>query len=141
MAEEELPRSRIEPTSSDSAVIFVVDAVILMLLAGMFQVLVGLVAIFENEIYVQTRNYLFKFDVTTWGWIHLVVGIVVGLAGLGMLRGRTWARVAGIILAVLSAIANFLFIPYYPVWALLIIAVDVFVIWALAVHGREVITG
>jgi hypothetical protein len=120
---------------------FVVDAVILMLLAGMFQVLVGLVAIFENEIYVQTRNYLFKFDVTTWGWIHLVVGIVVGLAGLGMLRGRTWARVAGIILAVLSAIANFLFIPYYPVWALLIIAVDVFVIWALAVHGREVITG
>jgi hypothetical protein len=141
MTEEELPRSRIEPTSSDSAVIFVVDAVILMLLAGMFQVLVGLVAIFENEIYVQTRNYLFKFDVTTWGWIHLVVGIVVGLAGLGLLRGRTWARVAGISLAVLSAIANFLFIPYYPVWALLIIAVDVFVIWALAVHGREVITG
>jgi hypothetical protein len=141
MTEEELPRSRIEPTSSDSAVIFVVDAVILMLLAGMFQVLVGLVAIFENEIYVQTRNYLFKFDVTTWGWIHLVVGIVVGLAGLGLLRGRTWARVAGISLAVLSAIANFLWLPYYPVWALLIIAVDVFVIWALAVHGREVITG
>jgi hypothetical protein len=139
--EEELPRSRIEPTSSDSAVIFVVDAVILMLLAGMLQVLVGLVAIFENEIYVQTRNYLFKFDVTTWGWIHLVVGIVVGLAGLGLLRGRTWARVVAITLAALSAIANFLFIPYYPVWALLIIAVDVFVIWALAVHGREVITG
>jgi hypothetical protein len=141
MTEEELPRSRIEPTSSDSAVIFVVDAVILMLLAGMLQVLVGLMAIFENEIYVQTRNYLFKFDVTTWGWIHLVVGIVVGLAGLGLLRGRTWARVAGISLAVLSAIANFLFIPYYPVWSLLIIAVDVFVIWAVAVHGREVITG
>jgi hypothetical protein len=138
MTEEELPRSRIEPTSSDSAVIFVVDAVILMLLAGMLQVLVGLMAIFENEIYVQTRNYLFKFDVTTWGWIHLVVGIVVGLAGLGLLRGRTWARVAGISLAVLSAIANFLWLPYYPVWALLIIAVDVFVIWAVAVHGREV---
>jgi hypothetical protein len=141
MTEEELPRSRIEPTSSDSAVVFVLDAAMLMLLAGMFQVLVGLVAIFENEIYVQTRNYLFKFDVTTWGWIHLVVGILVGLAGLGLLRGRTWARVAGVILAVLSAIANFLFIPYYPVWSLLIIAVDVFIIWALTVHGREVITG
>jgi uncharacterized membrane protein YccC len=112
-----------------------------MLLAGMLQVLVGLLAIFENEIYVQTRNYLFKFDVTTWGWIHLVVGVVVGLAALGLLRGRTWARVVGIILAVLSAIANFLFIPYHPVWSLLIIAVDVFIIWALAVHGREVITG
>jgi hypothetical protein len=141
VTEEELPRSRIEPTSSDSAVVFVLDAVILMLLAGMFQVLVGLLAVFENEIYVQTRNYLFKFDVTTWGWIHLVVGVVVGLAALGLLRGRTWARVVGIILAVLSAIANFLFIPYYPVWSLLIIAVDVFIIWALAVHGREVITG
>jgi hypothetical protein len=141
VTEEELPRSRIEPTSSDSAVVFVLDAVIPMLLAGMFQVLVGLLAIFENEIYVQTRNYLFKFDVTTWGWIHLVVGVVVGLAALGLLRGRTWARVVGIILAVLSAIANFLFIPYYPVWSLLIIAVDVFIIWALAVHGREVITG
>jgi hypothetical protein len=140
VTEEELPRSRIEPTSSDSAVVFVLDAVILMLLAGMFQVLVGLLAVFENEIYVQTRNYLFKFDVTTWGWIHLVVGVVVGLAALGLLRGRTWARVVGI-LAVLSAIANFLFIPYYPVWSLLIIAVDVFIIWALAVHGREVITG
>jgi cell division protein FtsW (lipid II flippase) len=141
VTEEELPRSRIEPTSSDSAVVFVLDAVILMLLAGMFQVLVGLLAIFENEIYVQTRNYLFKFDVTTWGWIHLVVGVVVGLAAWGLLRGRTWARVVGIILAVLSAISNFLFIPYYPVWSLLIIAVDVFIIWALAVHGREVITG
>jgi hypothetical protein len=141
MTEEELPRSRIDPTSSDSAVIFVLDAVILMLLAGMFQILVGLMAIFDNEIYVQTRNYLFKFDVTTWGWIHLVVGIAVGLAGLGLLRGRTWARVAGIILAVLSAITNFLFIPHYPVWSLVIIAVDVFIIWALAVHGREVITG
>jgi hypothetical protein len=141
VTEEELPRSRIEPTSSDSAVVFVLDAVILMLLAGMFQVLVGLLAIFENEIYVQTRNYLFKFDVTTWGWIHLVVGVVVGLAALGLLRGRTWARVVGIILAVLSAIANFLFIPYYPFWSLLIIAVDVFIIWALVVHGREVITG
>jgi hypothetical protein len=141
VTEEELPRSRIEPTSSDSAVVFVLDAVILMLLAGMFQVLVGLLAVFENEIYVQTRNYLFKFDVTTWGWIHLGVGVVVGLSALGLLRGRTWARVVGIILAVLSAIANFLFIPYYPVWSLLIIAVDVFIIWALAVHGREVITG
>jgi cell division protein FtsW (lipid II flippase) len=141
VTEEELPRSRIEPTSSDSAVVFVLDAVILMLLAGMFQVLVGLLAVFENEIYVQTRNYLFKFDVTTWGWIHLVVGVVVGLAALGLLRGRTWARVVGIILAVLSAISNFLFIPYYPVWSLLIIAVDVFIIWALAVHGREVSPG
>ena len=119
------------------AVGFTVFAAIMMLMAGAWQALAGLVAIFENEFYVQTRNYLFQFDATTWGWIHLLVGVVVGLAGLGLLAGQTWARVVGITLAVLSAIANFLFIPYYPFWSMLIIAVDVVVIWALAAHGRE----
>jgi hypothetical protein len=71
------------------------------------------------------------------GWIHLILGIVVALAGVGLLAGRTWARVVGITLAVLSAIANFMFVPHYPFWALLVIALDVFVIWALAAHGRE----
>jgi hypothetical protein len=80
---------------------------------------------------------MFQFDVTTWGWIQLILGIVVALAGVGLLAGRTWARVVGITLAVLSAIANFMFIPHHPVWALLVIALDVFVIWALAAHGRE----
>jgi hypothetical protein len=86
---------------------------------------------------VATRNYLFKFDATTWGWIHLLLGVVVAFAGWGLLSGRTWARVVGITLAVLSAIANFAFIPYYPFWSLLIIALDVFVIWAIAAHGGE----
>jgi hypothetical protein len=75
---------------------------------------------------------MFQFDVTTWGWIQLILGIVVALAGVGLLAGRTWARVVGITLAVLSAIANFLFIPHHPFWALLVIALDIFVIWALA---------
>jgi hypothetical protein len=110
-------------------------------MVGLFQVIMGLVGISTDEFYVATRSYLFQFDTTTWGWIHLVVGVVVGLAGLALLTGRIWARVVGIILAMLSAIANFLFIPYFPVWSLLIIALDVFVIWVLAVHGREVITG
>jgi hypothetical protein len=91
----------------------------------------------ENEFYVATRNYLFKFDVTTWGWIHLVVGVVVVLAGRGLLSGRTWARAVAIALGLLSAITNFLFIPYYPFWALLIIALDIFVIWAIAAHGSD----
>jgi hypothetical protein len=106
-------------------------------MAGVWQALAGLIAIFENEFYLTTRNYIFQFDVTAWGWIHLVVGVVVGLTGLGLLAGQTWARVVGIVVAVLSAISNFLFIPYYPFWSLLIIAADVFVIWALAAHGRE----
>jgi hypothetical protein len=77
-------------------------------------------------ILLTTREYLFQFDITTWGWIHLILGIVVALAGVGLLAGRTWARVVGITLAVLSAIANFMFIPHHP-------------LWALAAHGRELL--
>jgi hypothetical protein len=119
------------------AVGFTVFAAILMIMVGVWQALEGLIAIFENEFYVATRNYLFEFDATTWGWIHLVLGALVAFAGWGLLSGQTWARVVGITLATLSATANFLFIPYYPFWSMLIIAVDIFVIWALAARGRQ----
>jgi hypothetical protein len=130
--------SRAGRQTSGWAVGFIMFAAIMMIMAGVFQALQGLVAIFENEFYVATRNYTFQFDATTWGWIHLVVGLIVAFAGWGLLSGQTWARIVGITLAALSATANFLFIPYYPVWSLLIIAVDVFVIWALTAHGREI---
>ena len=123
--------------TSGMAVGFTVFAAIMMLMVGVFQALQGLIAIFENEFYVQTRNYLFEFDATTWGWIHLVIGLLVAFAGWGLLSGQTWARVVGITLAVLSATANFLFIPYYPFWSLLIITLNIFVIWAVAAHGGE----
>jgi hypothetical protein len=119
------------------AVGFTVFAAIMMIMVGVFQALQGLIAIFENEFYVATRNYLFEFDATTWGWIHLVIGLVVAFAGWGLLSGQTWARIVGITLAALSATANFLFIPYYPFWSLLIITLNVLVIWALTAHGRE----
>jgi hypothetical protein len=112
-------------------------AAVMMIMVGVWQAMAGLVAIFENEFYVQTRSYLYEFDATTWGWIHLVVGLIVAFAGWGLLSGQTWARIVGITLAALSATVNFLFIPYYPFWSLLIIAVNVAVIWALAAHGRE----
>jgi hypothetical protein len=129
---------RADQATSGWAVGFILFAGIMMIMVGIWQALQGLVAIFENEFYVATRNYLFEFDATAWGWIHLLIGLLVAFAGWGLLSGRTWARVVAITLAVLSAIANFLFIPYYPFWSLLIIAVDVFVIWAIAAHGREV---
>ena len=119
------------------AVGFILFAAIMMIMAGVFQALQGLVGIFENEFYVPTRNYLFQFDATTWGWTHLLIGLLVAFAGWGLLSGRTWARVAAITLAVLSAIANFAFIPYYPFWSLLIITLDIVVIWAIAAHGGE----
>ena len=117
------------------AVGFILFAAVMMIMVGVFQALQGLVAIFENEFYVPTRNYLFQFDATTWGWIHLVIGLLVAFAGWGLLSGRTWARAVAITLALISAIANFAFIPYYPFWSLLIIAIDVLVIWAIAAYG------
>jgi hypothetical protein len=122
---------------SGAAVGFTVFAAVMMIMVGLWQALAGLIAIFENEFYVATRNYLFQFDATTWGWIHLVVGIAVALAGWGLLSGQTWSRIVAITLATISATTNFLFIPYYPFWSMLIIAVDIFVIWALVAHGRQ----
>jgi hypothetical protein len=139
MSEQAAPQyrsaGRAAEATSGWAVGFILFAAIMMIMIGIFQAIAGLVAIFENEFYVATRNYLFQFDATTWGWIHLIAGVIIAFAGWGLLSGRTWARVVGITLAVLSAIANFAFIPYYPFWALIIIALDVLVIWALAAHG------
>ena len=129
--------SRAGRQTSGMAVGFILFAAIMMLMVGVFQALQGLIGIFENEFYVQTRNYLFQFDATTWGWIHLVLGLLVAFAGWGLLSGRTWARVVGIALAALSATANFLFIPYYPIWSLVIIALEVAVIAALATHQPD----
>ena len=127
--------SRAGRQTSGWAVGFIMFAAIMMIMVGIFQALQGLIAIFENEFYVATRNYLFQFDATTWGWVHLIFGVVVAFAGWGLFSGRTWARVVAITVAVLSAIVNFLWIPWYPLWALTIITLDVFVIWALVAHG------
>lgn len=116
---------------------FITFAAIMLMVIGVFQALSGLSAIIEDTFYVLTREYAFEFDVTLWGWTHLIVGIVVAVAGFYLLSGKTWAVIIGITVAVISAVQNFLYIPYYPVWSLLIIALNVIVIWALATHGRD----
>ena len=93
-----------------------------MIVAGVFNAIEGLVALFHNEVYVAGPRYVFAFDLTTWGWIHLLIGIGVAAAGFALMSGRLWGRLVGIAIAVLSMLTNFLFIPYYPVWSLLIIA-------------------
>ena len=107
---------------------------VLMIMAGVFQGIAGLVGLFENEFYVATTNYVFELDATTWGWVHLLVGAGLAFAGFAVISGKTWARVIGIVLAGLSALSNFTFIPYYPLWSVLIIALDMFIIWALSVY-------
>jgi hypothetical protein len=107
----------------------------MMILVGVFQAIAGLAAIFEDQFYVVTQNYLFDLDVTAWGWIHLILGIVVAFAGWALFARRPWAAMVAILLAMLSAIANFLFIPYYPFWSLLMIALAVWVIWSVTRPG------
>ncbi|MCU1666372.1 MAG: hypothetical protein QOI36_5251 [Pseudonocardiales bacterium] len=128
-------RSAVETSPWKSG--FVVFAGTIMIVAGVFQALAGLVALFRNEVYVIGLNYVFSFDVTTWGWIHLIIGIVVAVAGAAVLTGQLWGRIAGVGIAAVSMLTNFMFIPYYPVWSLLIIALDVFVIWALCTYTRD----
>ena len=114
---------------------FVVFAGVIMMMVGVFHVLTGLAAILENEFFVVGPNYVYELDVTAWGWVHLIAGIIVAGAGWGVFSGATWARVVGIFLASLSAIANFFFIPYQPVWAILMIALAVLVIAALSAYS------
>jgi hypothetical protein len=118
---------------------FAMFAGVLMILAGLWGVLAGFAAILNDEVYVTTPEYVYSFDITGWGWIHLILGVLVVAAGVGVVQGATWAVVVGIVLASLSALVNFAFIPYYPVWSIMIIALDVVVIWALATYRREAV--
>ena len=124
---------------SGAAVGFTMFAAFMMILIGSFHIIIGIAGILEDEFFVTTPNWVLEFDASTWGWIHLLAGIVVLLAGFGLFSGAVWARTVGVIMATVSAIANFAFIPYYPVWSLTIIAIDVFVIWALTAHGRDIV--
>jgi hypothetical protein len=110
-------------------------AATIMIILGVFHVIAGLAAIFEDEFFVVTRNYLFDLDVTAWGWIHLLLGILVAATGLALLGRRPWAGIVTIMLAALSAIVNFFFIPYYPFWSLLEIGLAIWVIWAVTRPG------
>jgi hypothetical protein len=104
-------------------------------LIGVFQLIAGLVAVLNDEFFVVARNYTFDLDVTAWGWLHLIIGALMVVVGMGLFGRRTWAGVTGIMLAMLSAVMNFFFIPYYPLWSIVVIALDVWVIWALTRPG------
>lgn len=112
-------------------------ASMMMMLLGVFQIIAGLAAIFKDNFYVVTQNNLLVFNFTTWGWITLVLGIIIFAAGLELLRGAMWARVLAVFLAGLSFIANLSFVNAYPVWSVAMMVLDVLVIYALTVHGAE----
>jgi hypothetical protein len=113
-------------------------AAAMMMIIGFWQALAGIAAVAQDKVYAATPEYIYAFDVTGWGWIHLLLGILIVCAGVAVFMGSTWARMVAIVLASLSMIANFAFIPHYPIWSLTIIALDAAVIWALATYRREI---
>ncbi len=113
-------------------------AAFMLMLIGVFQALAGIAAIANDEAFAVTQDYVVKIDTTQWGWIHLIIGAVVFLSGLGILSGNVLARTVGVLVALLSAIANFVYLPIQPVWSTIMIAVCVAVIWALTAHGRDI---
>lgn len=131
-------RSARHDNYSAGAVGLTVFAAILMILGGVFHAVQGLVALVNDDFYVIGPEYVFQFDITAWGWVHLLAGILVASAGFFLLQGAVWARTVAVIVAGLSIILNFMWLPYYPVWSMLVIAFDVFVIWAVTAHGRDV---
>ena len=105
---------------------------VLLIISGVWDVVIGISGILADKIFVSTPEYLYAFDLTGWGWVHLILGLVVGGTGIGVLKRMTWARIVGVALASASLLVNFAFLPHYPFWSMLVIALDVLIIWQLA---------
>ncbi|WP_042364312.1 DUF7144 family membrane protein [Streptacidiphilus neutrinimicus] len=108
-----------------------VFAGILLLLNGILGVLQGASAVSKDKVYLATARYLYQFDLTGWGWVQIGLGIVAVLVGAGLLAHQAWARWAGVVIAALSLVGQFLWLPYYPFWAVVVMAIDIFIIWGL----------
>ena len=148
MSTSEMPPASAPGRSTDTAayrrtssawVGWVVFAAVIAITMGAFEAIEGLVAIFKDQYYlVPSTGLVVSVDYTVWGWVHLIIGVVSILAGIALLQGRSWGRIVVIVLAGLSALVNLGFLSAYPIWATLVIAFDVIVIYALTVHWKDV---
>jgi len=129
-----------DPSYSNWAVGWAGFAGVMLIMIGIFDAIQGLVALFNDEFFVVTQEWVFEFDITTWGWIQLILGVVLIASGVGIFSGNVAARTIGVIVAGLAAIVNFAWLPYYPIWSIIVIAICVSVIWALTAHGRDIAT-
>jgi hypothetical protein len=120
------PRPWHAPTSGTTVL-----AAALMIFGGAMALFEGIAAVAEDDLFLATRHYVFEFSLAGWGWVHLILGVVMVFAGCAVLGGALWGRFFGVTVAGLGAIANFLWVPYYPLWALTLVAVNLFVVWAL----------
>ena len=114
-------------------------AAIMMVIQGFWWLIAGFIAIVNDDFYVAGENYVFQFDTTTWGWIHLLLGIVILIAGLSLFTGSVWARTVGVIMAAIAMLVAFAWLPWYPIFAILLIAISAAVVWALTAHGLDMV--
>ncbi|WP_372350679.1 hypothetical protein [Streptomyces sp. KL116D] len=112
-------------------------AAVMLFITGTMGFCRGLMAVLEDKVFLRTPEYVFEFDLTSWGWIHIVLGAIAVVVSCGLFVAMKWARVCGVIIAGLLIIANFLSVPYYPLWSLTLIALNGFVIWGLCVVKRD----
>jgi hypothetical protein len=117
---------------------FILFAAFMMMVLGVFHALVGLTGVLDDDFYVVREGYDLKIGVTAWGWIHMIGGVVIVVAGWYLLlTGHLWARLTAILVVSVSMIWNFYSIPYYPVWSIVMIALDIGILWAVTAHGSE----
>ena len=116
---------------SGAALAMTIMAAVFMIITGTLGLLEGLAAVIKGSFYVVLPNYAFSMSATGWGVVHLILGGLVVVAGIALFTDHLWARIVGATLAAFMIVANFVYLPYYPVWAIVIIALNAFVIWAL----------
>lgn len=126
-----------ETTGMGAVAGWTVAAAILLFFGGIMAIMEGIAAISRDTVFVTTADYTFSWSLRGWGWTHLILGIVVALTGLALFTGARWARAVGVVIAGLSMLANFLWLPYAPVWSIALIVMDAFIIWALCAPREE----
>lgn len=132
MSQASVPRTT--PTRMPHHAVF---AGVLLMISGIMNVFQGITAIANDDVYRQIGNYTFKFSTTSWGWIHLILGVLVAIVGWGAYTGALWARVAGVVIVAVAMVFNFMWLPYQTWWALVLLAIDGFALWSLIGHADE----
>jgi hypothetical protein len=117
---------------------WVIFAGVILLISGIFSIVQGIVAVVgPNSYYVVTEGSLWLLDVAGWGWWNIIIGVLLALTAVALMAGQTWARVVAVVLVIISAVGQLLLIPAQPWWSIIVIAIEILVIYALIVHGRE----
>ncbi|MEK0099178.1 hypothetical protein ACFC4G_25675 [Streptomyces sp. NPDC056002] len=124
------PRGTKSPDSSEPITGPTLFAGVALLVSGPLSILLGASGIAGDTVFASSR-YAYRFDLTAWGWLHLVIGVALVVAGLGVVAGKAWGRGAGISVAAISLITQFMFIPYYPAWSITVMAIDLLIVWSL----------